>query len=68
MSSFQVLHYPQSHCSVEEQRVLLYRSLRLMPLKLLERVLPWLVAILSEDETKVMLENLRLAGSCDFFL
>jgi zinc finger-like protein len=33
-----------------------------MPLKLLERVLPWLVAILSEDEAKEMLQNLRLAG------
>lgn len=58
----EVLHFTQSHCSIEEQRALLYQSLRVMPLKLLERVLPWMVAILSEDETKEMLRNLRLAA------
>lgn len=34
----------------------------MMPLKLLERVLPWLAAVLSEDEAKDMLHNMRLAG------
>jgi zinc finger-like protein len=34
-----------------------------MPLRLLEQVLPWLVAVLSEEEAKEMLRNMRLAGS-----
>lgn len=67
VASFQVLRFTESHCSIEEQRALLYQSLRVMPLKLLERVLPWMVAILSEDETKEMLQNLRLAGTTPFF-
>jgi hypothetical protein len=29
---------------------------------LLERVLPWLVGVLNEDEAKDMLHNMRLAG------
>lgn len=66
-ASFQVLRFTESNCSIEEQRALLYQSLRVMPLKLLERVLPWMVAILSEDETKEMLQNLRLAGTTLFF-
>eukprot|EP00249_Psilotum_nudum_P024396 c29174_g1_i3 orf=1038-5078(-) len=57
-----VLPLAREHCSIEEQRVLLYQSLRVMPLKLLERVLPWLVGILSEEEAKSMLQNMRLAA------
>jgi zinc finger-like protein len=41
----------------------LYQRLRVMPLKLLERVLPWLVAVLSEEQAKEMLQNIRLAGN-----
>jgi hypothetical protein len=33
-----------------------------MPLKLLERVLPWLATSLQEEEAKAMFENIRLAG------
>lgn len=33
-----------------------------MPLKLLERVLPWLVGSLSEEEAKSFLQNMHLAG------
>lgn len=58
----QVLPLARKHCSEEEQRDLLYQSLRVMPLKLLERVLPWLVGVLNEDEAKDMLHNMRLAG------
>lgn len=35
----------------------------MMPLKLIERVLPWLVGSLTEDETREFLENMQLAGS-----
>ena len=59
---WQVLPLARKHCSIEEQRDLLYQSLCVMPLKLLERVLPWLAAVLSEDEAKDMLHNMRLAG------
>lgn len=34
----------------------------MMPLKLIERVLPWLVGSLTEDETKKFLMNMQLAG------
>lgn len=33
-----------------------------MPLKLIERVLPWLMGSLTEDETKDFLKNIQLAG------
>lgn len=33
-----------------------------MPLKLIERVLPWLMGSLTEDESKNFLKNLQLAG------
>ncbi|KAG8077594.1 hypothetical protein GUJ93_ZPchr0007g4945 [Zizania palustris] len=49
--------------SPEKQRELLYKSLCVMPLKLLERVLPWLVSKLSDDEASSFLENMRLAAS-----
>lgn len=35
----------------------------MMPLKLIERVLPWLVGSLTEDEARKFLENMQLAGS-----
>lgn len=35
----------------------------MMPLKLIERVLPWLVGSLTEDEAREFLENMQLAGS-----
>lgn len=62
LEHMQVLPLARKHCSEEEQRDLLYQSLRVMPLKLLERVLPWLVGVLNEDEAKDMLHNMRLAG------
>ncbi|KAI5056021.1 hypothetical protein GOP47_0029542 [Adiantum capillus-veneris] len=52
----------RTHCSIEEQQSLVYQSLWVMPLKLLERVLPWLVASLDEEEAKVMLDHIRLAA------
>ncbi|MCO5564445.1 hypothetical protein L7F22_018106 [Adiantum nelumboides] len=52
----------RAHCSIEEQQCLVYQSLRVMPLKLLERVLPWLVASLDEEEAKIMLDHIRLAA------
>ncbi|VAH78885.1 unnamed protein product [Triticum turgidum subsp. durum] len=48
--------------SPEKQRELLYRSLCVMPLKLLERVLPWLVSKLSDEEASSFLQNMRLAA------
>ena len=59
----QIFPLVREHCSVEEQRVLVYQSLREMPLRLLERVLPWVVAYVSDDEAADMVRNMRLAGS-----
>lgn len=33
-----------------------------MPLRLIERALPWLVATLCEDEARSFLQNMKLAG------
>ncbi|CAM6015632.1 unnamed protein product [Sphagnum balticum] len=52
----------EKHLKEKEQHGLLYHRLRMMPLKLLERVLPWLVAVLSEEQAKEMLQNIRLAA------
>lgn len=50
------------HFSSEKQCKLLFRSLCVMPLKLLERVLPWFVANLSDKEASQFLQNMHLAG------
>eukprot|EP01018_Ginkgo_biloba_P039244 Gb_21179 [translate_table: standard] len=49
---FGVLHLGREHCSIEEQLNLPYQKL----------ALPWLVAILSEDEAKEMLWNMQLTA------
>ncbi|OIT05344.1 PREDICTED: zinc finger protein BRUTUS [Nicotiana attenuata] len=59
----QVLPLARKHFTPDRQRKLLYQSLCLMPLKLIERVLPWLVGSLSEDEARKFLKNLQLAAS-----
>ncbi|KAL6614709.1 hypothetical protein ACP70R_036979 [Stipagrostis hirtigluma subsp. patula] len=46
--------------SPEKQRELSYKSLCVMPLRLLERVLPWLVSNLSDEEASSFLQNMRL--------
>eukprot|EP01018_Ginkgo_biloba_P018842 Gb_21573 [translate_table: standard] len=56
---FEVLPLAWGHCNIEEKCNLLYQSLRLMPLKLLERALPWLVAMLSEEESREILLSLK---------
>ncbi|KAH6558906.1 hypothetical protein KP509_1Z038300 [Ceratopteris richardii] len=59
MKAFPLL---RTHCSIEEQQALVYQSLRVMPLKLLERVLPWLVASLDEKEANDMVNHIHLAA------
>ncbi|MCD7451774.1 hypothetical protein HAX54_013422 [Datura stramonium] len=59
----QVLPLARKHFTQDRQRKLLYQSLCLMPLKLIEQVLPWLVGALSEDEARNFLKNLQLAAS-----
>ncbi|KAF8399097.1 hypothetical protein HHK36_014963 [Tetracentron sinense] len=58
----QVLPLAQMHFSPQRQRELLYQSLCVMPLKLVERVLPWLVGSLSEEEAISFLQNMHLAA------
>ncbi|KAF7819891.1 zinc finger protein BRUTUS-like isoform X1 [Senna tora] len=58
----QVLPLARKHFSFKRQRELLYQSLCMMPLKLIERVLSWLVGSLTEDEAKMFLKNMRLAA------
>ncbi|XP_035543004.1 zinc finger protein BRUTUS-like [Juglans regia] len=58
----QVLPLARKHFSFKIQRELLYQSLCMMPLKLIERVLPWLVGSLTEDEAREFLENMQLAA------
>ncbi|KAK7398904.1 hypothetical protein VNO78_10078 [Psophocarpus tetragonolobus] len=58
----QVLPLARKHFSFRRQCELLYQSLCMMPLKLIERVLPWLVGSLSEDEAKMFQRNMQLAA------
>ncbi|XP_073004012.1 zinc finger protein BRUTUS [Typha latifolia] len=58
-----ILPLARAHFSHEKQRKLLYKSICVMPLKLLERVLPWLVSKLSDEEAKLFLQNMHLAAS-----
>ncbi|XP_054812756.1 zinc finger protein BRUTUS-like isoform X2 [Prosopis cineraria] len=58
----QVLPLARKHFSFRRQRELLYQSLCMMPLKLIERVLPWLVGSLTEDQVKMFLRNVQLAA------
>ncbi|XP_077244625.1 zinc finger protein-like protein [Tasmannia lanceolata] len=57
-----VLPLARQHFSLQKQRDLLYESLCVMPLKLVERVLPWLVGSLSEEDARSFLHNIRLAA------
>ncbi|KAK1269905.1 hypothetical protein QJS04_geneDACA018521 [Acorus gramineus] len=59
----EVLPLARAHFSPEKQRQLLYQSMCVMPLKLIERVLPWFVSSLSEEEARSFLQNIRLAAS-----
>ncbi|CAJ1936860.1 unnamed protein product [Sphenostylis stenocarpa] len=58
----QVLPLARKHFSFRKQCELLYQSLCMMPLKLIERVLPWLVGSLTEDEAKMFQRNMQLAA------
>uniref|UniRef100_A0A2C9VNG9 CHY-type domain-containing protein n=1 Tax=Manihot esculenta TaxID=3983 RepID=A0A2C9VNG9_MANES len=58
----QVLPLARKHFSATRQRELLYQSLCVMPLKLIECVLPWLVGSLSEEAAKSFLQNMCMAA------
>ncbi|KAL8463317.1 hypothetical protein ACS0TY_033323 [Phlomoides rotata] len=58
----QVLPLARKHFSPERQRELLYQSLCVMPLRLIECVLPWLVGSMSEEEARCFLYNLHMAA------
>ncbi|XP_047940642.1 zinc finger protein BRUTUS-like [Salvia hispanica] len=57
-----VLPLARKHFSPERQRELLYQSLCVMPLRLIECVLPWLVGSLSEEEARCFLSNMHMAA------
>ncbi|KAH9607907.1 hypothetical protein KSS87_022262 [Heliosperma pusillum] len=58
----QVLPLARKLFTRQRQRELLYQSLCVMPLKLIERVLPWLVGSLGEEEAKCFLKNMHMAA------
>ncbi|ONK81679.1 uncharacterized protein A4U43_C01F31770 [Asparagus officinalis] len=59
----EVLPLVRLHLCPEKQRELLYKSICVMPLKFLERAIPWFVATLTEQETKSFLQNIQMAAS-----
>ncbi|KAF2317795.1 hypothetical protein GH714_041109 [Hevea brasiliensis] len=63
----QVLPLARKHFSAKRQRELLYQSVCVMPLKLIECVLPWLVGSLSEEEAKSFLQNMCMAAPASDF-
>ncbi|KAL4362765.1 hypothetical protein GQ457_04G039080 [Hibiscus cannabinus] len=58
----QVLPIARKSFSFKRQRELLYQSLCVMPLRLIERVLPWLVGSLTDNEAWTFLKNMLLAA------
>ncbi|KAI3817212.1 hypothetical protein L1987_11001 [Smallanthus sonchifolius] len=58
----QVLPLARKYFSPKKQRELLYKSLCVMPLRLIECVLPWLVGSLTEEEAKSFLHNMHMAA------
>ncbi|XVE58796.1 hypothetical protein DITRI_Ditri04bG0197700 [Diplodiscus trichospermus] len=58
----QVLPILRKNFSFKRQRELLYKSLCVMPLRLIERVLPWLVGSLTDIEARSFLNNMQLAA------
>lgn len=58
----QVLPIAKKNFSFKRQRELLYQSLCVMPLRLIERVLPWLVGSLTDHEARNFLKNMQLAA------
>ncbi|GMJ10846.1 BRUTUS, embryo defective 2454 [Hibiscus trionum] len=58
----QVLPIARKNFSFKRQRELLYQSLCVMPLRLIERVLPWLVGSLTDNEARNFLKNMQLAA------
>ncbi|KAG6601280.1 Zinc finger protein BRUTUS, partial [Cucurbita argyrosperma subsp. sororia] len=57
-----VLPLARKHFGPQRQRELLYHSLCIMPLKWIERVLPWLVETLTEEEARSFLQNMQMAA------
>lgn len=67
--NLQVFPLVQKYLNIQEQQALFYQCLRMMPLKVLEKMLPWLTALLSGEEVKDMLCNIKQAGEeVSFFL
>ncbi|XP_057447836.1 zinc finger protein BRUTUS-like isoform X2 [Lotus japonicus] len=58
----QVLPLARKLLSHQRQRELLYEGLCMMPLKLIECVLPWLVGSLNETEVRSFLQNMHMAA------
>ncbi|CDP00649.1 unnamed protein product [Coffea canephora] len=58
----QVLPLARRHFSYELQRKLQYQSLCVMPLRLIECVLPWLVGSLDEEVARNFLKNMHMAA------
>lgn len=58
----QVLPLARRHFSPKRQRELLYQSLCVMPLRLIECVMPWLVGSLNKEEARAFLRNIQMAA------
>ncbi|BFG21102.1 hypothetical protein CerSpe_073750 [Prunus speciosa] len=59
----QVLPLVRKHISVTRQRELLHQTLCVMPLKLIESALPWLVNSMTANEARNFVENMQLAAT-----
>ncbi|KAA6419094.1 MAG: hypothetical protein FRX49_10834 [Trebouxia sp. A1-2] len=58
----EVLPLLEAHLCAAEQRAMVWRTLRAMPLRLLERVMPWVAGKLNDEEAAEMLQNMQLAA------
>ncbi|KAL6749646.1 hypothetical protein V8C86DRAFT_973530 [Haematococcus lacustris] len=50
------------HLCASQQRAMLWHTLHAMPLRLLERLMPWVTAGLSHEEAEELMNNIRLGA------
>ncbi|XP_062091854.1 zinc finger protein BRUTUS-like isoform X2 [Humulus lupulus] len=58
----QVLPLARMNLNVKRQQEILYQSLCMMPLRLIEQVLPWLIGAMTDEEAHIFLNNIQLAA------
>ncbi|PON56330.1 43kDa postsynaptic protein [Parasponia andersonii] len=62
IEQLQIIPLARKNLNVKRQGEILYQSLCLMPLRLIEQVLPWLIGTMNDKEAQDFLNNMHLAA------